>query len=234
MEKFEGVVKFVNEYHFTTYYGYRLVDNYIYKFEDGTGKVYVWKTTNILMVEGKEIGGLTPSSEIFPTKGSVVKIKASIKGEGEYKGEKQTLLTRVKLLEIVERQLTKEERDELKAQEQMESLKDGDFVWNMPYKQYKSHYADCETVAGSFKEGNYGRRVYTPSTISVIIREGRLKNSGVRGEHYSGYRFINEKGEHVTYRAVSVDNAEKRVNKDYPNHEWTLDKVYEYHTDPIW
>ena len=107
MEKFEGVVKFVNEYHFATYYGYRPVDNYIYKFEDGTGKVYVWKTTNILMVEGKKIGGLTPSSEIFPTKGSVIKIKASIKGKGEYKGEKQTLLTRVKLLEIVERQLTK-------------------------------------------------------------------------------------------------------------------------------
>ena len=101
----------------------------------------------------------------------------------------------------------------------------------MPYKQYKMHYSDCETVKGSFTRSDSR---YGGSTISVIIRKGRLKNSGVRGEHYSGYRFVNEIGQHATYRAVSVDNAERRINKDYPNHEWTLDKVYEYRTDRIW
>lgn len=233
MEKFEGVVKFINEYQFYSYYGYRPTSNYIYKFEDATGKVYVWKTANILMVDGKDLDGATPNEEIFPTKGSIIRIKASVKGNGEYRGEKQTLLTRVKVIEIVHRELTREEKLALKAEEQISSLEDGDFIWEMPYRQYKSHYADCETVAGSYTvPEEYSR--YAPATISVIIRKGRLKNSGVRGEHYSGYRFVNEEGKYATYRAVSIDNAEKRVNKEFPNHTWTFDKLYDYRTDRLW
>ena len=101
MEKFEGVVKFVNEYHFATYYGYRPVDNYIYKFEDGTGKVYVWKTTNILMVEGKKIGGLTPSSEIFPTKGSVIKSKPLLKVKVNIKVKNRLFLQELNFLKLL-------------------------------------------------------------------------------------------------------------------------------------
>ena len=226
MEKFEGNVRFVKQSEFMSFYGYNNWIN-VYKFETEDGKVLVWKTGNVLQVEGKEIGGMTPSDEIFPTINSIIRIKASIKGENEYRGEKQLVLFRVKVLEIVNRALTKEEEDEIKAEEQVKSLRGKDFIWyGMPYRQYKNNYPDCETVAGSYD--SEGR------TIDVIIREGRLKNSGVRCEHYSGYRFVNEEGKFVTYRAVSVDNAEKRVNKEYPNNRWTLNKIYDYHIDRLW
>ena len=229
MEKFTGEVKFINEYSFYSNYGYYGNTVYIYKFLDKSSKVYVWKTTNLLFIDvEQEDGSLKP---VYPTKGSTIKITASIKGENDYNGEHQILLTRVKIQEIVHREPTWEEKQEEIAKDQIASLKDGDFIWEMPYKQYKMHYSDCETVKGSFTRSDSR---YGGSTISVIIRKGRLKNSGVRGEHYSGYRFVNEIGQHATYRAVSVDNAERRINKDYPNHEWTLDKVYEYRTDRIW
>ena len=116
----------------------------------------------------------------------------------------------------------REAERQAKAQEQINSLKGEDLVWTMPYKQYKEHYSDCETVVGSYdnheKENMHSRRYYPP-TITVIIREGRLKNSGVRGEHYSGYRMENERGEWITYRAVKEENALKRVSKDFPGHD---------------
>ena len=230
MEKFEGNVKFLNEYSFETRYGWSYQTVYIYKFEDEKGRILVWKTSSLLCIDREENGYLRPE---FPTKESIIKIKASIKGENDYRGEHQIILTRVKLIEIVHRQPTKEELDEERAREQLDSLNDGDFVWEMPYRQFKSHYADCETVAGSYRDTD-DRGNYIHPTISVIIRDGRLKNSGVRGEHYSGFRFVNENNEHATYRAVSIENAEKRLNKDFPGHEWKLDHVYEYRTDRIW
>jgi hypothetical protein len=226
MEKFEGNVKFVKQSEFMSFYGYNNWVN-VYKFETEDGKTLVWKTGSVLQVEGKEIGGLTPSDEVLPTINSIIHIKAAVKGESEYKGEKQTMLSRVKVLEIVDKALTKEEENALKAEDQIETLKEGDFVWyGMPYRQYKNNYADCETLAGSYDSKD--------CTIDVIIRDGRLKNSGTRGQHYSGYRFVNENGKCVTYRAVSIDNAEKRVNKEFPNHTWTFDRMYDYHIDPIW
>ena len=192
----EKVVKLVNEYCYTinSYSGYGYEDVHIYKFVDEEDKIYVWKTTNFLQVEGKEVGGLTPAHEIFPPVGSVVRIKFTDKGESVYKGEKQIKINRVKCLEIIDRALSSDEKREIKKQEQEASLKGGDFIWEeMPYKQYKEHYSDCETVAGSFHRYQDGT-----SYISVIIREGRLKNSGVRGEHYRGWLFTNELGEKVT------------------------------------
>ena len=108
----------------------------------------------------------------------------------------------------------------------MESLGEGDRLWEMPYRQYKMHYADCETLAGSYREIERGRDA--GSYITIILREGRLKASGVRGEHYSGYCCENEKGEKVTYRAVSEENAVKRANKEFPGHTWEVVKIYRY------
>ena len=97
----------------------------------------------------------------------------------------------------------------------------------MPYKQYKEHYSDCETLAGTYKDkDDMGRRIY--ATITVIIREGRLKNSGTRFQHYSGYQFTNENGKYITYRAVSEENAKKRCEKENPNHTWECTKIYNY------
>ena len=55
-----------------------------------------------------------------------------------------------------------------------------------------------------------------------------MKASGVRGEHYSGYEMQNEIGQKCTYRAVSEENAMKRIKKDFPDHTWECVKIYQY------
>lgn len=227
--KFEGVVKFTNQYSFwSNSYSYRGTEIYIYKFEDSDGNIYVWKTGSILQLDCKEMGvDGKDSSDYFPEVGATIKIAASIKGENEYRGEHQIVLNRVKVVKIIDQPLSKEEKEKIKRESQLETLKDGDFVWEMPYRQYKNHYADCETLAGSFVSGEYGG----PALISVIIREGRLKNSGVRFQKFDTYRFVTPDRKHVRCMyAVSEENARKRVEKESPNYEWVFDGV----TERIW
>ena len=238
-------LKLVKVFEFGTYFAHRYIPKYIYKFEDESGKVYVWKTTTYAGIESREVDPRDP--ELVRTvfdgihKGDVVNVKATIKGESEYKGEHQTELERVKILEKTFRAETPEEKKarleaekEILKKEQRESLKEGDRVVRMTYKNYKEHYGDCETIIDSYycdKEYNSRR----PATIEVIIRAGRLKPSGVRGERFSGYEFENENGGTVCYRAVNAENAEKRVNKEFPEHNWKLSKIYDYRkTHKIW
>jgi len=201
-----------------SYYGTNIS---LYNMVDEDGKVYVWKTSSALV---KVVPDETPrhnDAYYVADKGDVVEIRASVKGESEYKGEKQTELTRCKLINILKKAPTKEQLDEAKAKEQLASLKGEDFIWEMPYKQYKEHYADCETLAGSFC-----RHEYEVSTIKVIIREGRLKASGVRGQHFHSYEMTNELGQRTAYVAVCEDNAIRRAEKDYPEHEWVCTKIF--------
>lgn len=219
MEKFEGIVKLTNDYMFDSQIGWKWTTMHIYKFVDDEDKVYVWKTSSYLGIDHEEENG-----EIWwekATLGSTIRIKGSIKCENEYRGEHQTVLNRVKVLEIIDRALTKEEKDEIKAKEQMESLNEGDFIYEMPYRQYKTHYSDCETLANSYNNEN--------CTIGVIIREGRLKNSGVRFHTFDTYRFIcktPDGKELIQCRyAVSEKNARKRVEKDFPQYNWVFDQI---------
>lgn len=223
MEKFTGTVKLVGDYTFSSNYGrfysYNIV--HIYRFADKYNNVYVWKTGNVLYKE--DMNG----DEIITTyinKGDIINIKASIKGESDYKGEHQTVLTRVTVTNIVEKALTKEEKEEIRKNEQLNSLGDNDFIWEMPYKQFKEHYSDCETLAGSFISGEYGG----PALITVIIREGRLKNSGVRGKHFYGFKLEDEDGRWYVFRAVSEENAIRQAKRLYPSNEWTCTEVYDY------
>ena len=221
-KRVEAVLKLIGEYNYTTHFNWTTTTMTVYKFKDADGEILVWKTASILGIEGTdENGDMTWDGA---HKGDTVKVKATIKGEGEYKGEKQVELTRVKCISIehAPEEPTKEERIAAKAEEQVASLKGEDFIWTMPYKQYKEHYADCETVAGSFHY-RYGKAL-----ITVIIREGRLKPSGTRGRYYSGYQFTNAKGELITYRAVSEENAMRRVNKDFPGEGWKCTRIYTY------
>lgn len=79
----------------------------------------------------------------------------------------------------------------------------------MKYKRYKEHYNDCETVVGSYDKST--------KTIEVIVPQGRMKKSGVRGQQFAGYAiwFIGKDGEryYCTYRAVSKENALKQHKK---------------------
>lgn len=87
----------------------------------------------------------------------------------------------------------------------------------MLYRQYKAHYADCQTVPDSYDK--------VAKSIEVIIPESRMKPSGVRGQRFSGYQFdlIDCNGErgHVCYRAVCEENAEKRFLSDCKAAGWT-------------
>lgn len=208
MARVEMRVKLVGDYQYDRQkyasYGYETVS--IYKMTDESDKVYVWKTTSWLALNDKPIN-----------RGSIIVITASIKGEAEYKGEKQIELTRVKVKEVIEVgktweqiQAEKEQTRKAKRAEQMASLKGNDFIWTMPYKQYKERYADCETVIDSFVRPRFG-----VSHIDVIIREGRLKASGVRGKHFHSYRLAweEEDGRHTgAFVAVDYEHAEAQFH----------------------
>lgn len=226
-ETFRLKITNIIEWSVPSYAGYGYDDKRIYKFEDEGGKVYVWKTTNKFLV--KTVPDESPKHEdvwTFGRRNDLVEIRASVKGESEYKGEKQTELTRCKLINVLEHAPTKEELQAAKKAEQLASLKGEDFIWVMPYKQYKEHYADCETVAGSFERRDYGRSYGGGAVISVIIREGRLKASGVRGKKFHSYEMTNELGQKTAYVAVCEDNAIRRAEKDFPEHKWECTKIY--------
>ena len=228
-------------------YGYGTETAYIYNMVDENGKVYVWKTTTYMGIEVEDPNGHFTSKrgktyEFYKiNKNDKIVITASVKGESEYKGQPQTELTRVKVKERTFEAETWEQaqaRKAAKAQEQLDSVKGGDFIWTMSYRQYKEHYSDCETVTGSYnshEEESMRSHRRIPATIDVIIREGRLKNSGVRGKHYSGYRLRNKNGEQVVYRAIKEENAIRRAEKEFGG-EWECIKVYDYgyNRDEFW
>lgn len=225
MARIEIQVTLTGEYSFTrrAFSGYRDEDVYIYKMTDTEGKVYVWKTTNVLCMD-TVVGDYVET--YCPRKGDVFVIRATVKGEAEYKGEMQTEINRVVVKEIVSKH---EDEVVAKAEQQKQSLdlEDGDRIVEMYYRSYKQHYAGCETVEGSYND--------EWRTIKVIVRAGRMKTSGVRGEHFKGYELENECGGRTTYRAVCEENAIKRANKEHPNHTWKCVHIYDYRSVPrIW
>lgn len=232
-ERISTEVTVIGIYEYKNYkFNYYGETNYIYTFKDSEENVLVWKTTAFISAE---IGKNKYEQPIYcPVgRGDIIKITGTVKDHSVYKETEQTIIQRVKLNEIIHHEPTAEERaaerqaqKEQKLAEQIASIKDGDFVWHMPYRQYKEHYSDCETLIDSFESGDVRRG--THAMISVIIREGRLKASGVRGEHYSGYQMENENGEKITYRAVSEANALKRVQKDFPENTWNCCRIFNY------
>ena len=223
-KRIELTVTLVREYRFESYFGYNQTTT-IYTMEDADGNILVWKTNGYMWLETVNARGDIDTD--FPRKGDEVTIRATVKEHGEYKGEQQTVLSRVKVTGIVHAP-TKAELDAARAKEQLASLADGDFLWRMPYKQYKDHYEDCETVAGSF------RRSHGESTIEVIIRAGRLVPSGVRGKHYSGYQFKTDNNVLVCYRAIREETARRQLLKDFPNgRDWPCVKIFDYRRNTI-
>lgn len=218
-QKVSAEVTLINEFEYTNPY-YRTT-TYTYIMKDDEGNVLIWKTTSTLMIEYVNEKGHHRNDVI--RKGDKMMISGKVKEHSEYKGTKQTVLTRCKFSLIAH----KPDEVALKREQQIQSLAEGDIIWEMPYKQYKEHYSDCETVSGSFNDYD-GKEA---STIKVIIRAGRLKNSGVRGQHYKGFEFTTDDGKKVCYRAISEETARKRMKKEYPNENteaWECTKIYNY------
>lgn len=186
---------------------YNYSDNYIYTFEDFEGNVFVWKTGKAFIIEHVDEKGYCRNESI--ELGAKLLLTGTVKEHNEYKGIQQNVLTRCKY-NVIENGISREEKIAAKQQSQLESIEEGDFVWSkMPYKQYKEHYSDCETVAGSYDAKN--------CTIDVIIRNGRLKNSGVRGMMYMNFTFKFSDGRMRTFKAVSEHNARMQLKKEFPD-----------------
>lgn len=84
-------------------------------------------------------------------------------------------------------------------------------IEKMLYKRYKQHFADCQTVPGSYNE--------ITKTIDVILPEGRMKPSGVRGQsykymHFDGVESLTGRKVNMTIKATCLENAIKRLPKD--------------------
>lgn len=223
-------VKLVNRFDYQKSFGWQTQYMSIYKMVDENGKIYVWNTGSTLAkkVPGNGKGHFIDAKGDWDyehaEKGDTIIIKASVKGESEYKGEQQTELTRCEIVEFVEKaedlKAKKAAEKEERKQKQLESITGEDFIWKMPYKQYKEHYADCETVIDSYEDhvDKYGF-VTAPPTIKVIIREGRLKANGTRGKHYAGHRIQFDLDGHTyiqPFRAVSEATAIRQAKKEHP------------------
>ena len=202
-------------------YGYSTETVTIYKITGNDGKIYVWKTTGSLNMQ-VEVPFETRCAYCYdsekrkawvlesPEKGDTVSIAFSVKCESEYKGDPQTEIQRVKLLSI-----ERKPQEEKPSKREIAPLAEGDRIITMDYKRFKDHYSDCETVPGSFYRDEHNGCSY----IDVVVRSGRMKASGVRGKHFAGYEIEwTEDGKTVftPYRAVSIENAIKHAQKDFP------------------
>ena len=222
-KRIKVIVTFKKSFEYVDYkFSYYGTTHYIHSFEDAEGNVIVWKTTGT--VDYFEDGKC-----IIVTEGSTIELTGTVKDHSMYKDTEQTVFSRCKV-KLIERAKTKDEIEQEKAEAQEASLCEGDYIWEMPYRQFKEHYSDCETIIGSFDshEDSRGFR-QGEATIKVIIRAGRLKKSGVRGEHYSGFEFTTDEGKKITYRAISEETARKRMRKEYPNSDaWELTRIFRY------
>ena len=77
----------------------------------------------------------------------------------------------------------------------------------MKYRDYKQHYADCKNLGDYDKERK---------TITVLVPDGRMKNSGIRGKsfhwyHFNGMENVTNRHVHITIKAVSIENAKKQL-----------------------
>ena len=92
-------------------------------------------------------------------------------------------------------------------------------ILTMKYSRYKSAYSDCKTVPGTYNSWS--------KTIDVDIPEGRMKPSGTRGQTYR-YMWFNGKNlktgqsVRICIKAVSIQNALKRLPREYPDCEFEV------------
>ena len=198
---------YLKRFSFPSYYG----ETQVHKFADEQGNILVWKTSNF--VEQVKDGYY----ESIP-KGSVIEIKCSVKEHNKYKGEEQTVVVRCKF-NLIEKAKTECKKLEEKRNKQFSSLQ----ILTMTYKNYKEHYSDCETLAGSFSADN-GR-----AEIDVIVRAGRMVKSGVRGHRFSTYVLQNKETKiKMCFYAVCEENAFKQAAKEkgFNPDEWKCIKVF--------
>lgn len=101
-DKIDKVVTlvFIADYDVPSFRGYGMTTMSVYGFVDDDGNMLVWKTGGCLYIE-HEVKGFIENE--YAHKGDRIHIKATIKDHSEYDGQKQTVLSRVKLIEFIEK-----------------------------------------------------------------------------------------------------------------------------------
>lgn len=94
-DKITVEVTFSREVSFDTQFG----KQYIYFFKDEAGNTLAWKTSAMLWIDDLDENG----NNIFIRKGDKIRFTASIKEHNEYKGEKQTMLQRVRKIQMIQK-----------------------------------------------------------------------------------------------------------------------------------
>lgn len=108
-DKIEAVVTvaFMSSYDVLSFRGYGMSTVFVYGLKDEHDNLMIWKTQSGSLSYEHERWNKDHTKSIFETvyvhKGDKVRIKASIKEHAEYKEQKQTILTRVKVVEIIEK-----------------------------------------------------------------------------------------------------------------------------------
>lgn len=95
----EVVIAYEATYEVPSFTGYGTTTRRVYGMKDAQGNTLVWKTGSYLVIEQVDEFGHVHSW--FAQKGDRVRIKAAVKAHEEYKNEKQTQLTRCKLVQII-------------------------------------------------------------------------------------------------------------------------------------
>lgn len=216
-------------------FGYGMETRYIYTMVDDEGKTYVWKTKTYICHRYEDEHGWEIDAKgrrwayLHMDKGDIFRISATVEGEGWYKDQPQTILSRVTVKEVI---FSNAQELQRRIDEQQASIQEGDIVRRMAYSAYKEHYSDCETIIDSYAvdEERKNGKLFAVPRIDVIIRAGRLKASGVRDEHFRGYELHwvqNGQEAYHTFRAVSEENAIKQCRKMFPEaQEITCWKIY--------
>ena len=215
--KINVTVKYINCLTFAPYniYSGDPQNMYIFKDEENN-KTYIWKTTTQLHYNNNPIN-----------KGSIISIVGNYKGEKTYKGEQQTILTRVKINSIIHEGLTKEQYLEIKRNEQLKQVKENDdILYHTTYKAYKEHYSDCKTLINSFNKET--------CTITVIVPHDRMKNSGVRGRKFAYYLFYTKDKKYCRCKyAVCTENAFKQLEKEIKKENGFLPSIDNWYIESV-
>ena len=211
----------VGQYYYMSQFaprGYSPLEHTIYKMLDDEGNIFIWDTASSFL--GFRYTDGPDGNDVYEVveRGDKFLLSATIKAHKEYKGDKQTILTRCHLIDIIEVpvKLTKEEIEAQKREEIVDSLNNGDKICSLGYKQYKEQFENCERVPGSF------RRVGGYAFISVVLRNGAELPEKVNNKKASDFNFKDEEGRQVTYYANNNEFAQNSISADFPEHEWKL------------
>jgi len=140
---------------------------HIYKFMDKDDNVFTWFTTKVLGFDFVTSRGNVDFE--FINEGDKMEIRGTIKSIGEYKGEPQIIITRVKVTNVNKSNLSEDKINELKRIVQLAKYDRMPGVYkviNVSYREYKEKYKEYEVVHGSFKRTDHG------SYVDIIIYRG--------------------------------------------------------------